>query len=62
MNQQTGMYVGRDGTLYVLRQERYRKQLDAGKEHPHDVCAVARSLAELKAMCEKHWPDTVWED
>lgn len=54
----TTMYAhkDRDG-LYTLRQERYRVQLEAGKEHPHDVCAVARSIEELHRMCDKHWPD-----
>lgn len=52
------MYVHEepDGT-FTLRQIRYRKRLAAGKEHPHDICAVARSRAELKAMCAKHWPN-----
>ena len=51
------MYARRepDGS-YTLRQERYR-----GTNHPHDVCAVARSLEELKDMCAKHWPDADYE-
>jgi len=44
-------------TLFTLRQTRYREQLLRGEEHPHDVCAMARSIEELRAMCEKHWPD-----
>ena len=43
--------------FYTLRQSRYAAQLVAGKEHPHDVCAVASSIEELRSMCEKHWPD-----
>jgi hypothetical protein len=51
------MYVGRSGGLYALRQERFRARLAAGREHPHDVCAVAHSREELKEMCLKYWPD-----
>jgi hypothetical protein len=43
--------------FWTMRQERYRANLAAGREHPHDVCAIARSLEELRSMCEKHWPD-----
>jgi len=45
-----------DGT-WTLRQERYR-----GAKHAHDVCAVARSLEELKAMCAPHWPNIKWPE
>lgn len=49
------MYAKREHEgFYTLRQTRF-KCLE--KEHPHDVCAVARSLEELKGMCQKHWPD-----
>lgn len=55
------MYVHRTAQGFVeLRQTRYRDRLAAGKEHPHDVCAVARDIGELRSMCEKHWPDTDW--
>jgi hypothetical protein len=37
-------------SLVELRQQRYRAQLEAGREHPHDVCAVARSKTEMRAM------------
>lgn len=51
----TNMYVRAeaDGT-FTLRQERFRERKT---EHPHDVCAVARSRDELRLMCEPHWPD-----
>jgi hypothetical protein len=49
------MYVKheQDG-MWTVRQERYRGRK---KEHPHDVCATARSYDELREMCGKHWPD-----
>jgi hypothetical protein len=61
--QKPAMYVciGKLG-CYELRQERYRKYMDAGAEHPHDLCAIASSIGELKGMCEKHWPDTDFTD
>ncbi len=53
------MYVREETSgLFALRQGRFRSRLLAGKpEHPHDVCALARSRAELRDMCAKHWPD-----
>lgn len=51
------MYVVKEGWLYVLRQKRYRAMLLAGREHPHDTCAYARSVAEMHEMIDKHWPD-----
>lgn len=52
------MYARRepDGS-FTLRQERYVRRLAAGREHPHDVCAVARSAKELRDMTAPHWPD-----
>jgi len=51
------MYVVREGNLLVLRQQRFRAQLADGREHPHDVCALAHSVAEMHSMTDKHWPD-----
>ena len=52
------MYARREPSgLVALRQTRHAAQLAVGKEHPHDVCAVARDLAELRAMCAPYWPD-----
>jgi hypothetical protein len=51
------MYVAKEDGMVVLRQSRFRDQLSAGKEHPHDVCAVARDVAEMHSMVDKHWPD-----
>lgn len=54
----TEMYALQEGNgLWTLRQERYREYLSCGMEHPNDVCAVANSLEELRAMCEKYWSD-----
>lgn len=52
------MYARRepDGLL-ALRQERYRERLEAGVEHPHDVCALAASVEVLRYMTAPHWPD-----
>lgn len=47
------------GTFYVLRQTRYRAHLLAGQEHPHDICAIARSVEEMHSMVDKHWPNDI---
>lgn len=44
------MYWTKEGHLWVLRQERYREQLEDGKEHPHDVCAYARHAEDRSSM------------
>jgi len=49
------MYVIKSGELYELRQERFRAGFEAGKEHPHDVCAVARSVQEMHEMTDKYF-------
>lgn len=52
------MYARKESRgLWALRQTRYKKHLAQGKEHPHDVCAIATSPSQLIEMCEKHWPD-----
>jgi hypothetical protein len=53
------MYVVKVGSLYELRQTRYAQNLANGKEHPHDVCAVARSIEEMRSMVDKHWPNEI---
>ena len=45
-------YVRKEGDLYVLRQPRYKVLLLAGKEHPHDVCAIGRTEYEIRRMAE----------
>ena len=58
----TEMYVRMEPNgLVTLRQEKFRAQLQHGREHPHDVCAVARNRAELKSMCHKYWPDVDYD-
>lgn len=47
---QTEYYVEHAGNLVHLRQTRFKAQFDAGSEHPHDVCAVARNVEELRNM------------
>ncbi len=57
------MYVRQEANnLYALRQVRYKPQLAAGREHPHDMCAISGSLAELRRMCIKHWPDVDYDN
>jgi hypothetical protein len=47
----TTYYLTRDAHGFVeLRQTRYREQYQAGREHPHDVCAVARNKNEMRQM------------
>ena len=53
----SGVYAVQEGSLYVLRQVRFRDELAAGREHPHDVCAVATSAVQLEEMVKPHWPD-----
>ncbi|WP_186214603.1 hypothetical protein [Burkholderia gladioli] len=43
--------------MFVLHEERFRPQLDQGTEHPRDACAIARDVAEMHTMIDKHWPD-----
>lgn len=52
------MYVVYEHGFYVLRQTRFRAQLQAGDEHPHDVCAYARSIEEMRSMIDTHFPNT----
>jgi hypothetical protein len=52
------MYARREGARhFTLRQTRYRPFLEFGTPHPDDVCAVACSLEQLRAMCAGLWPD-----
>lgn len=53
-----GMYVIERNSLYEMRQVRYRDSLALGREHPHDLCAAARSIEEMRSMVDKWWPDT----
>lgn len=41
---------------YELRQTRYKVffEPDNGREHPHDVCAVAATVDGLKGMASRH--------
>jgi hypothetical protein len=48
------MYVIKTGSFYELRQTRF-----IGITHPHDVCAIARSVDEMHSMVDKHWPDKI---
>lgn len=49
------MYVKQEPNgFWTVRQERYRHRK---REHPGDVCAIARTYEELRSMAEKHWPE-----
>lgn len=55
-------YVSRSaGPVVVLelRQERFREQRRDGGEHPHDVCAVGRDVAELRETVRLLGPEAV---
>ena len=46
-----GYYIVKEGSLFVLRQKRFKDRLDRGKkEHPHDVMAYGRTRAEINRM------------
>ena len=46
-----GYYITKEGSLFVLRQKRFKDRLDRGKkEHPHDVMAYGRTRAEINRM------------
>ena len=46
-----GYYITKEGSLFVLRQKRFKDRLDRGKkEHPHDVMAYGRTQAEINRM------------
>lgn len=53
------MYVANHNGSFVLRQERFREQLAAGREHPHDICAYASSVEQMHSMVDKHWPNQI---
>ena len=46
-----GYYITKEGSLFVLRQKRFKDRLDRGKkEHPHDVMAMGSTRAEINSM------------
>ena len=52
-------YLDTDATGFVeLRQSRFKAQRASrgGKGHPHDVCAVARSIDEMRGMVTQCLP------
>lgn len=56
-------YAREDGAgMWELRQTRYRARLESGREHPHDVCAVARSKDELREISAKLDGPIDWGD
>lgn len=53
------MYVANQHGSFVLRQECYRAQLAAGKEHSDDLCAIATSLRQMHSMVDHLWPGQI---
>ena len=50
-----GYYITKEGSLFVLRQKRFKDRLVIGKDgqrkqHPHDVVAMGRTRAEIVKM------------
>lgn len=43
---------------FDLRQTRYRKQFENGKEHPHDLMAVSFTASGMCEILEKWFSDT----
>ncbi len=43
-------YWKQEGHSIVLRQERFRKALEAGREHPHDIMAYANHAEDMRSM------------
>ena len=39
---------------FDLRQSRYRKMFESGKEHPHDLMMVGFSADAMRNLCESH--------
>jgi hypothetical protein len=50
MTKKSTYYVTNNNGLFELRKTRFKGRK---KEHPHDVCAVARSRAEINSMRKK---------
>lgn len=52
-------YVVQQNGMFVLRQERFAEMHAKGVDHPHDVCAYARSVEQMREMCDSHWPGDI---
>lgn len=53
------MYVRQEGGMLVLRQTRFAERLANGMEHPHDSCAFAHSLEQMREMVDHLYPDDI---
>lgn len=52
-------YVIKTGqNRFDLRQARYRKALENGKEHPHDLIATGFTADGMRKILEKWFADT----
>jgi hypothetical protein len=52
-------YVVRTGPdSFDLRQERFRSELEQGKEHPHDLMATSFTAAGMREILDKWFSDT----
>lgn len=45
---------GMGGTLITIRQERFRKQFEKGKSHPHDIMLYGRTVEDAKRTAGLH--------
>lgn len=53
-----GYYILRAGPdRFDMRQERYRRQLMQGNEHPHDLMAAGFTRDQMAEMLIKTFPD-----
>jgi hypothetical protein len=50
------MYVRWENGMLVLRQTRFSNEVI---EHPHDVCAYAHSVEEMRRMVDHLYPDDI---
>jgi hypothetical protein len=47
-------YITQRGSLYELKQTRFKHYVTGGSEHPWDVCAVGRNVEEILDMYDKY--------
>lgn len=47
-------YLVKRDPVFDMRQERYREHFEAGREHPHDLCAVGLTAAQMRELVQHH--------
>ena len=53
------MYVRQENGMLVLRQTRFAEKLANGIDHPHDICAIAHNVEEMRGMVDHLYPDEI---